>query len=173
MTLPPDEVIPVSSKVVYVPHYPVDRDGRIHGNGHPVRDTVEWMIPVLWPIDLINLPRRGPRPTLKAETRLTLKIMDDLVVPNTTPTQRDQYGFSQRAPVSYSAPPPQLAPVEPRPSRLLTLLLPRLRCSSPSQRYHRRSFLSCAAAIAYTQPDIGSMRLAGSSTLLPTGRATT
>jgi hypothetical protein len=70
---------------------------------------------VLWPIDLMNLPRRGPRPTLKAETRLTLKIMDDLVVPNPTPTQRDQYGFSQRAPVSYATPPPQMAPVAPQP----------------------------------------------------------
>ena len=71
--------------------------------------------PVLRPIDLINLPRRGPRPTLKAETRLTLKMMDDLVVPSATPTLHDQYGFAQRAPVSYSAPPPQLAPVEPPP----------------------------------------------------------
>lgn len=115
MILPPDEVIPVSAKVVYVPHYPVDRDGRIHGKGHPVRDTIEWMIPVLWPIDLINLPRRGPRPVLKEETRLTLKIMDDLVVPNTAPTQRDSYGFSQRAPISYSAPAPEPAPVSPPP----------------------------------------------------------
>lgn len=110
MILPPDRVIPVSAKVVYVPHYPVDRDGRIHGKGHAVRDTVEWMIPVLWPIDLINLPRRGPRPVLKEETRLTLKIMDDLVVPNIEPTPRDPYGFSQRAPASYSAPPAAPAP---------------------------------------------------------------
>ena len=115
MILPPDEVIPVSAKVVYVPHYPVDRDGRIHGKGHPVRDTVEWMIPVLWPIDLINLPRRGPRPVLKEETRLTLKIMDDLVVPDTMPTPRDSYGFSERAPISYSAPAPEPAPVSPPP----------------------------------------------------------
>ena len=115
MILPPDEVIPVSAKVVYVPHYPVDRDGRIHGKGHPVRDTVEWMIPVLWPIDLINLPRRGPRPVLKEETRLTLKIMDDLVVPDTMPTPRDSYGFSQRAPISYSAPAPEPPPVSPPP----------------------------------------------------------
>jgi hypothetical protein len=119
MILPPDEVIPVSAKVVYVPHYPVDRDGRIHGQGHPVRDTVEWMIPVLWPIDLMNLPRRGPRPVLKEETRLTLKIMDDLVVPNTTPTPRDPYGFSQRAPISYSAPAPEPAPVSPPPQPVI------------------------------------------------------
>jgi hypothetical protein len=120
MILPPDTVIPLSAKVVYIPHYPVDRDGRIHGKGHPVRDTVEWMIPVLWPIDLINLPRRGPRPVLKEETRLTLKIMDDLVVPSTEPAYRDQYGFSQRAPISYSAPPAPVAP----PARSITYAAP-------------------------------------------------
>lgn len=115
MMLPPDTVIPVSAKVVYVPHYPVDRDGRIHGKGHPVQDTIDWMIPVLWPIDLINLPRRGPRPTLKEETRVTLKIMDDIVVPATESAPRDQYGFSQRAPVSYSAPPPEPTRTAPPP----------------------------------------------------------
>ena len=97
-----------------------DKQGRIHGNGHPVRDTVEWLIPVLWPIDLMNLPRRGPRPELKAETRLTLKLMDDLGVP--MPPQaatasyypqpsapENPYGFSQRPPATYvpqTAPPP-------------------------------------------------------------------
>lgn len=36
------------------------------------------MIPILWPIDLINLPRLRPRPTQKEETHLALKVMDDL-----------------------------------------------------------------------------------------------
>ena len=67
-----DQVIPISAKVVDVPGYKIDAQGRILGKGHAVRDTVLWMIPVLWPIDLINLPRRGPRPTLKSETALTL-----------------------------------------------------------------------------------------------------
>ena len=111
MVIQPDTVIPMDAKVVYVPKYPVDRDGKIHGKGHPVRDTVEWMIPVLWPIDLINLPRRGPRPVLKEETRLTLKIMDDLVVPDFQQTPHDAYGFAQR---SYVAPPPPPVP-EPAP----------------------------------------------------------
>ena len=106
MVIEPDTVIPMAAKVVYVPKYPVDRDGRIHGKGHPVRDTVEWMIPVLWPIDLINLPRRGPRPVLKEETRLTLKVMDDLVVPSMQQNDRDQYGFAHRAPSNYEPPPP-------------------------------------------------------------------
>ena len=108
MVIQPDTVIPVAAKVVYVPKYNVDKEGRIHGTGHPVRDIVEWSIPVLWPIDLINLPRRGPRPTLKAETRLTLKIMDDLGVPLPQPQMaNDQYGFAQRPQPQYYAPPAQ------------------------------------------------------------------
>ncbi|MFL6414088.1 MAG: hypothetical protein ACJ74Y_00220 [Bryobacteraceae bacterium] len=124
MVIPPDRILPVAAKVVYAPKYDVDKLGKIHGNGHPVKDTIEWMIPVLWPIDLINLPRRGPRPQLKAETRLTLKIMDDLGVP--TPAQsvsgnygypqaappQDPYGFSQRPPATYYA--PQAAPYAPQ-----------------------------------------------------------
>jgi hypothetical protein len=75
-------VVPMSAKVISVPGYRVASDGRILGNGHAVRDTVEWLIPVLWPIDLINLPRRGPRPVIKPETRLTLELMDDLGLPD-------------------------------------------------------------------------------------------
>jgi hypothetical protein len=77
-----NRVVPISAKVVSVPKYNVDRDGKILGNGHAVKDTVEWLIPVLWPIDLINLPRRGPRPVLKPETALTLELMDDVGIPD-------------------------------------------------------------------------------------------
>ena len=41
-----NRVIPVSAKVVQVPKYKVDQNGRILGKGHPVRDTIEWLIPV-------------------------------------------------------------------------------------------------------------------------------
>ena len=85
-----NRVYPISAKVVSTPKYNVDRDGRILGNGHPVKDTVEWLIPVLWPIDLINLPRRGPRPVLTPETRLTLELMDDLGVPDYDQPVRQQ-----------------------------------------------------------------------------------
>ncbi len=81
MVIEPDMELPVDARVIAVPKYNVDQDGKILGKGHPVKDTVEWLIPVLWPIDLINLPRRGPRPVLKAETRLTLKLMDDIGLP--------------------------------------------------------------------------------------------
>ncbi|HVN93641.1 MAG TPA: hypothetical protein VMT38_08095 [Terracidiphilus sp.] len=102
-----DTVIPINAKVVDVPGYKIDAQGRILGKGHAVRDTVLWMIPVLWPIDLINLPRRGPRPTLKAETTVTLRVMDDIQVPIVPEPQRDPYGLYQRGPQSYApAPPP-------------------------------------------------------------------
>ena len=117
MVIAPDTVVPVAAKVVDVPKYNVDKEGRIHGKGHPVRDTVEWLIPVLWPIDLINLPRRGPRPVLKPETRLTLKIMDDFGVPLPQQQQavNDQYGFAQRVQPQYFQPPAEPMQPAPRP----------------------------------------------------------
>jgi hypothetical protein len=101
-----DQVIPLDAKVVDVKGYKIDSQGRILGKGHPVRDTLLWMIPVLWPIDLINLPRRGPRPTLKAESTLTLRVMEDIQVPVTPAPQRDPYGLMQRSPDSYAPQPP-------------------------------------------------------------------
>jgi len=111
MVIEPDTVIPVDARVVDVPGYNVDRYGRILGKGHAVRDTVTWLIPILWPIDLLELPRRGPRPTLKEETRLTLKVMDDLGVPmnDQPPPQQDSNGLYRR-PSAYEPPPPQPAP---------------------------------------------------------------
>jgi hypothetical protein len=102
-----NQVIPLNAKVVDVKGYKIDSQGRILGNGHAVRDTVLWMIPVLWPIDLINLPRRGPRPTLKAETSLTLRVMEDIQVPVVPEPQRDPYGLMQRQPDAYAPQPPQ------------------------------------------------------------------
>ncbi len=121
MVIEPDTVIPIDARVVDVPGYQVDRYGRILGKGHAVRDTVTWMIPVLWPIDLINLPRRGPRPTLKEETRLTLKVMDDLGVPdgNQQPLQQDPSGLYRR-PSAYEQP----APPPPAPPQQITYVEP-------------------------------------------------
>jgi hypothetical protein len=92
--------------VVAVPGFNVDRDGRILGKGHAVRDTVLWSIPILWPVDMLMLPMRGPRPTLKQEARLTLKVMDDLGIPITEPPQRDPSGLIRRTPSANAAPPP-------------------------------------------------------------------
>jgi hypothetical protein len=77
----PSQVLPLSAKVVYMRGLTVDRKGRIHGQGHARRDVVEWSIPLLWPMKVATLPMRGPRPRLTNETRITFKVMDDLVVP--------------------------------------------------------------------------------------------
>jgi hypothetical protein len=114
MVIEPDTIIPIDARVVDVPGYRVDEYGRILGKGHAVRDTITWMIPILWPIDLINLPRRGPRPTLREESRLTLKIMDDLSVPDVNPLQQDPSGLYRR-PTAENDPPPDAAP-EPAPA---------------------------------------------------------
>ena len=44
---------------------------------------IEWMIPPLWPWKVVSLPARGPRPTLKGEEALTLRLMEDVVLPRT------------------------------------------------------------------------------------------
>jgi hypothetical protein len=77
----PGGTFPLSAKVVSVPHYRVDAEGSIRGRGHARRDAVEWAIPVLWPEKVITLPMRGPRPALKGETRVLLRILDDLSIP--------------------------------------------------------------------------------------------
>jgi len=78
IVLPGAEVLPLSAKVISAPHMKVDKQGDIRGGGHPKRDAIEWMIPVLWPIKIATLPARGPYPTLKGETRVTLRLMEDL-----------------------------------------------------------------------------------------------
>jgi hypothetical protein len=77
----PDTTLPVPGKIVAVRGYRVDREGKIIGHGHPRRDAIEWLIPPLWPWKLVSLPARGPRPTLKRETEVTLRLMDDVEVP--------------------------------------------------------------------------------------------
>lgn len=80
LTLPGGSV-PLDAKVISAARYRVDGDGKIQGNGHPKRDAVEWAIPILWPMKVLTLPARGPRPTLKSETRIELRLMEDLVIP--------------------------------------------------------------------------------------------
>ena len=81
----PNTDIPVPSKVVAASGgYKSNRDGELMGKGHATRDVVEWMFPPLWPWKMISLPARGPRPKLKGEELLTLRLMDDVVVPKVT-----------------------------------------------------------------------------------------
>jgi hypothetical protein len=73
--------LPLPAKVIAAKGYKVDKQGDIKGKGHAKRDVVEWMIPPLWPWKVLMLPARGPRPTLKGEEPMQLRLMDDIVVP--------------------------------------------------------------------------------------------
>ena len=77
----PSIELPISTKITSAPHLKVDLEGTIHGTGHARRDVIQWAIPVLWPEKVITLPMRGPRPVLKNEARITLKLMQDLTIP--------------------------------------------------------------------------------------------
>ena len=80
LTLPGGSV-PLDAKVISAARYRVNGEGKIQGRGHPTRDAVEWAIPILWPIKVLTLPARGPRPTFKGETHIELRLMQDLVIP--------------------------------------------------------------------------------------------
>jgi hypothetical protein len=77
----PSGDLPLDAKVIATRGYKVDKHGQIDGKGHAKRDVVEWMLPPLWPWKVIMLPARGPRPALKGETVLSLRLMDDIQIP--------------------------------------------------------------------------------------------
>lgn len=81
LILPGAEVLPLAAKVVSSPHLNADKEGKLHSKGHPKRDVLGWMVPILWPIKVITLPFRGPYPALKGEARLSLRLMEDVEVP--------------------------------------------------------------------------------------------
>jgi len=95
--------VPVPSKVIAAKGYKVDRHGDIVGRGHPKRDAVEWLIPPLWPWKIITLPARGPRPTLKGEEQVTVRLMDDIQIPR-------QLAQSYVRPTAYERPRPSYRP---------------------------------------------------------------
>ena len=88
--------LPLEAKVIATRGYKVDKQGKIDGKGHPVRDVVEWMIPPLWPWKVIMLPARGPRPKLKGETVLSMRLMDDVDVPQVAQTYGPSWHFFGR-----------------------------------------------------------------------------
>jgi hypothetical protein len=73
--------LPLDAKVIATRGYKVNKEGDIKGKGHAKRDVVEWMLPPLWPWKVIMLPARGPQPALKGESVMTLRLMDDVQVP--------------------------------------------------------------------------------------------
>ena len=92
----PNGDMPLDAKVIATRGYKVDKQGDIDGKGHARRDVVEWMIPPLWPWKIIMLPARGPRPTLKGESMLTLRLMDDVQIPQVSATNGPDWHFFGR-----------------------------------------------------------------------------
>jgi hypothetical protein len=92
----PSGDLPLEAKVIATRNYKVDKQGKIDGKGHPKRDVVEWMLPPLWPWKVVSLPARGPRPTLKGETVLSLRLMDDVQIPQVAQTFGPGWHFFDR-----------------------------------------------------------------------------
>jgi hypothetical protein len=119
----PSTDMPIPSKVILAHGFKVDRQGDIVGHGHAKRDAVEWMIPPLWPWKVVSLPARGPRPTLKGEEQLTLRLMEDVVLPRTAIVLPPGWHFfGERSALSSVAPVPaasastaQSAPAQSKP----------------------------------------------------------
>jgi hypothetical protein len=84
----------------------IDNQGDILGHGHAKRDVIEWMIPPLWPWKVVTLPARGPQPKLKSEQLITLKVMQDVELPQLTaylsPSQSGAYGSAVPRTQSYT-----------------------------------------------------------------------
>jgi hypothetical protein len=92
----PQGDMPLDAKVISTRGYKVDKQGDIRGKGHPTRDIVEWMLPPLWPWKIIMLPARGPRPKLKGETQLSLRLMDDVQIPQVQASNGPNWHFFGR-----------------------------------------------------------------------------
>jgi hypothetical protein len=102
LILPGAQVLPLSAKIISAPHMKVDAEGKVHGKGHPKRDAVLWAIPVFWPVKILTLPARGPFPAFKGETRLSLRLMEDMEF--SLPAVRSSIPMPPRAtPSSYNS----------------------------------------------------------------------
>jgi hypothetical protein len=138
LVLPGAQIMPLEAKVISAPHLKVDKQGDIHGKGHPTRDAIEWMIPPLWPIKILTLPARGPYPTLKGESPMALRLMEDIEIP--LPVMRSSIPMPPWATPAYHsgallngpAAGPTLA-MQPATYSQLTDSAPRLTSSAPSQ----------------------------------------
>ena len=99
----PTNDVPVPAKVIAAKGYRVDKKGDIVGKGHAKRDIVEWLLPPLWPWKVLMLPARGPRPALKGESQITVRLMDDIELPRAVAAYHsyDRPVSSDRPPASY------------------------------------------------------------------------
>ena len=120
-----DNDVPLSAKVIAVKGYRVNREGKIIGHGHATRDTVEWLLPPLWPWKVLTLPARGPRPALKGEVAVTLRLMEDVTIPSENSfSNRLEPGARLILPPPVRSNPVSRSPVPPSPVSPSRLLAP-------------------------------------------------
>jgi len=123
----PTADINVDTKIIAARGFPVDKQGDMKGKGHAKRDVIEWMFPPLWPWKVIMLPARGPRPTLKGEQVLSLRLMEDVTIRrlNASYNSRDwrpPHAQLREVPSSY----PQPQAYQPRQSASLAASAPNI-----------------------------------------------
>jgi len=126
-----DNDVPLSAKVIAVKGYRVNRDGKIIGRGHATRDTVEWMLPPLWPWKVLTLPARGPRPALKGEVAVTLRLMEDVTIPSENSLSNRLEGARLILPPPVRSNPVSRSPVSPSPVLASPVLPSGLSAPSP------------------------------------------
>jgi len=171
----PTSDVPVPSKVIAAKGFKVDRHGDIVGHGHPKRDVVEWLIPPLWPWKIITLPARGPRPTLKNEEQVTVRLMDDIQIPRLLassqpferPTSYDRPRPTYR-PQSFDRPPGAggQRPSEQRTSELTQAM------NAPENKISDVSYAAPSAAAQESKPDVPDSSLAQTEPSAPDSTTT-
>jgi hypothetical protein len=162
----PTTDLPVPSKVIAAKGYKVDRHGDIVGKGHATRDVVEWLIPPLWPWKILTLPARGPRPTLKGESQITVRLMDDIQIPRQVASSQ----FYSR-PASYEHPGPVYHPQSAhRPPAAAQRSVEQAQAVAPPQNKvsdvsDAAPSITSSAATPETQPAIVSVSLSAQTDL--------
>ncbi len=106
----PGTDVSANSKLIGVHGFRTNREGDILGKGHARRDLIEWMLPPLWPWKILTLPARGPRPALKGEQMLTLRLMDDVTVPRLLASRSSWPDWRPPRPQASAEPQPSMSP---------------------------------------------------------------
>jgi hypothetical protein len=162
----PSSDVPVPSKVIAAKGYKVDRHGDIVGRGHPKRDVVEWLIPPLWPWKVLTLPARGPRPTLKNEEQITVRLMDDIQIPRQVASNQ-----TYERPASYDRPPRPVYRRQhfdrpPAPDRQRSFE-PAEAVNTPASNASEVSYVAQNTSAQENQPDVPEVSLAQTAPSAP------
>jgi hypothetical protein len=164
----PSGDLPLEAKVIATRGYKVDKEGKIDGKGHVKRDIIEWMLPPLWPWKVIMLPARGPRPALKGETTLSLRLMDDVEIPQVTQTISPGWHFyghvrNESFDVQGSIAQPQLTVSEAAPGNDATSQAPQASYATYISRDATPPSLANVAASNVSGSNISGPNMAGSN----------